>query len=73
MNEFDITECTGPFECENFKRFGYTVGCENWVAGSPANFPHQKWRLNVNQITIIFIVGIIINTIITFLLFYHYS
>eukprot|EP00435_Cladocopium_sp_Y103_P060538 s322_g22.t1 len=55
MNEFDITECTGPFdpwrtrgrvmgECENFKRFGYTVGCENWVEGSPANFPHQKWN-----------------------------
>lgn len=44
MNEFDITECTGPFECENFKRFGYTVGCENWVEGSAANFPHQKWN-----------------------------
>ena len=45
MNEFDITECTGPFDCENFKRFGYTVGCENWVEGSAANFPHQKWLL----------------------------
>lgn len=44
MHEFDITECTGPFECENFKRFGYTVGCENWVEGSAANFPHQKWN-----------------------------
>ncbi|CAE7432469.1 unnamed protein product [Symbiodinium sp. CCMP2456] len=44
MNEFDITECTGPFDCENFKRFGYTVGCENWVEGSAANFPHQKWN-----------------------------
>eukprot|EP00441_Pelagodinium_beii_P017164 CAMPEP_0197657376 /NCGR_PEP_ID=MMETSP1338-20131121/44585_1 /TAXON_ID=43686 ORGANISM="Pelagodinium beii, Strain RCC1491" /NCGR_SAMPLE_ID=MMETSP1338 /ASSEMBLY_ACC=CAM_ASM_000754 /LENGTH=508 /DNA_ID=CAMNT_0043233723 /DNA_START=38 /DNA_END=1564 /DNA_ORIENTATION=- len=44
MNEFDITKCTGPFGCENFKRFGYTVGCENWVTGSAANFPHQKWN-----------------------------
>ncbi|CAK9023697.1 Uncharacterized protein SCF082_LOCUS16306, partial [Durusdinium trenchii] len=45
MNEFDITQCTGPFDCENFQRFGYTVGCENWVEGSAANFPHQKWNL----------------------------
>ena len=45
MNEFDITECTGPFECENFARFGYTVGCENWIEGSPGNFPHQQWPL----------------------------
>jgi len=44
MNEFDITKCTGPFACENFKQFGYAVGCENWVTGSPANFPHQKWN-----------------------------
>lgn len=45
MNEFDLTQCTGPFECENFGRFGYAIGCEDWQAGSPANFPHQKWNL----------------------------
>lgn len=48
MNEFDITKCTGPFQCDNFIRFGYAVGCEDWREGSPANFPHQKWNsLNV--------------------------
>eukprot|EP00933_Yihiella_yeosuensis_P022475 TRINITY_DN17703_c0_g1_i2.p1 TRINITY_DN17703_c0_g1~~TRINITY_DN17703_c0_g1_i2.p1 ORF type:complete len:486 (-),score=72.24 TRINITY_DN17703_c0_g1_i2:33-1490(-) len=43
MNAFDITQCTGPYKCENFERFGYTPGCENWIKGSPANFPHEQW------------------------------
>jgi len=43
MNAFDITRCTGPFECSNFETYGYTVGCENWIRGSPANFPHQEF------------------------------
>jgi hypothetical protein len=43
LGEFPVTnEFSGFFhdqqplcsqECENFKRFGYTVGCENWVEG----------------------------------------
>lgn len=47
MNTFDSGQCSGPYETKGclqyFKQYGYYVGCENWVSGSPANFPHQQW------------------------------
>ena len=33
--------CVAAKDCENFKRFGYTVGCENWVEGVADLF--TKW------------------------------
>lgn len=42
VDAFDLTRCTGPYQCENFKTFGYTVGCEDWNGGA-ASFPHQQW------------------------------
>lgn len=42
VNTFDSTKCTGPFKCDNFRKYGYTVGCETWVRGSSA-FPHSQW------------------------------
>jgi len=43
VNTFDSTKCTGPFDCYNFKNYGYTVGCENWEKDSPSAFPHSQW------------------------------
>lgn len=43
MNTFDSGECTGPWDCDNFPKYGYTVGCETWQKGAPSNFPHQQW------------------------------
>lgn len=42
VNAFDLTRCTGPYECSNFKSYGYTVGCEDWKGGA-ASFPHGQW------------------------------
>mmetsp|Transcript_20596 Transcript_20596/g.47609 ORF Transcript_20596/g.47609 Transcript_20596/m.47609 type:complete len:243 (+) Transcript_20596:1-729(+) len=47
MNAFDSGACTGPFECDNFQKAGYVVGCETWPDG-PANFPHTQWN-NLNH------------------------
>mmetsp|Transcript_80660 Transcript_80660/g.231630 ORF Transcript_80660/g.231630 Transcript_80660/m.231630 type:complete len:462 (+) Transcript_80660:70-1455(+) len=42
VNAFDLTKCTGPYDCTNFKEYGYPVGCENWLGGE-ASFPHGQW------------------------------
>lgn len=44
LNTFDSGECTGPWDCDNFPKYGYTVGCETWQPGAPSNFPHQQWN-----------------------------
>jgi len=48
FNAFDSGECTGPFQCDNFQKVGYVVGCETWEAGSGSNFPHSQWN-NLNH------------------------
>lgn len=48
MNTFDSGECTGPWDCDNFPKSGYAVGCETWEAGAASNFPHQQWN-NLNH------------------------
>lgn len=42
VNTFDLTKCTGPFNCDNFRKFGYAVGCESWKV--PSDFPHGQWN-----------------------------
>jgi len=44
LNTFDSGMCSGPWKCENFQTYGYTVGCETWEPGSPSNFPHAQWN-----------------------------
>jgi len=42
VNEFDLGKCTGPYACDNFAKYGYTVGCETW-SDHKAAFPHAQW------------------------------
>jgi len=42
VNAFDLTRCTGPYHCDNFKTYGYAVGCEKW-SDREAAFPHSQW------------------------------
>jgi len=42
VNTFDLTQCTGPYKCTNFEKFGFTVGCETWEGGANS-FPHSQW------------------------------
>jgi len=44
FNAFDSGKCTGPFECDNFPKAGFTVGCETWQPGAGSNFPHAQWN-----------------------------
>jgi len=50
LNEFDITVCTGPYGCDNFAEYGYTVGCETFnkpgAAGEASNWPHPQFGRN---------------------------
>mmetsp|Transcript_24126 Transcript_24126/g.68299 ORF Transcript_24126/g.68299 Transcript_24126/m.68299 type:complete len:422 (+) Transcript_24126:2-1267(+) len=48
FNAFDSGQCTGPFQCDNFEKAGFVVGCETWVAGDGSNFPHSQWN-NLNH------------------------
>lgn len=43
VNTFDWGQCSGPYGCHNFAKFGFTVGCETWAKGSMADFPHTQW------------------------------
>lgn len=43
VNTYDSGKCTGPYNCLNYKRYGFTVGCETWDKHSPSAFPHNQW------------------------------